>query len=278
MEKILVTTDLSAKSKPGIRFAMAFARQRKAELVILHVFHVLKATSWSTEKYQNYVHRTEENLSKELSSFIKDIARTTNVPKIDYRIALVHTIDTVPGIMSYAKQHDCAYICISTRGAGAVKKLFGTHTSELIMHSSIPVISVPCNWRLKPVKSVLYATDLKDYSTELKKVVAFAGPVKAAINMLHLIYIDEIIPDKKLAEKSLKAEVHYPVSFDYKKINIENSILEEIDAVIEKDKPSVLVLFTEQKKSLLDRIVFPSTAQEYSFSGKIPLLTFNKRD
>jgi len=278
MEKILVTTDLSVNSKAGIRFAMELAKQRKAELIVLHVFHVLKATSWSAEKYQYYIQRTEENISQELSSFIKGVRRAPNIAKGDYKIALLHTLDTVPGIISYAKQHGCAYICISTRGAGAVKKIFGTHTSDLITHSPIPVISVPSNWRLTPVKWVLYATDLKDYAVELKKVVAFAGRLKARLEMLHLIYTDEIIPDKKLAEKSLKAEVHYPVSVNYKKINIENTILEEIDSVMEKVKPSVLVLFTHQNRSMIDRILFPSVAEEYCFSGKTPLLTFNKKD
>lgn len=276
MEKILVTTDLSVNSKPGIRFAMQLAKQRKAELIILHVFYVFKETSWSIKRYEDYIQRTREKLYKGLSSLMKSIRRASNIPKVAFQMELVHGMDTVKAIMSYAKDQDCAYICISTRGAGVIKKLFGTHTSELIIRSSIPVITIPKKWRLKPLKKVLYAADLKQYAEELRKVVAFASPIRAGVNMLHLIRTEETLPDRKLVEESLQKGVRYKVNVEYKKIGIENTVLEEIDEVIEEQSPSVLVLFTHQNRSFIDRILFPGNAEEYCFYGKVPLLTFNK--
>nr|WP_294943402.1 universal stress protein [uncultured Mucilaginibacter sp.] len=276
MEKILVTTDLSVNSKPGIRFAMQLAEQRDAELIVLHVFYVLKATSWSAETYNHYVKKTKENLEEELAAFLRSIQRATNVPKIKCQVALKHNTNVVTEVMAFAKENDCAYICISTRGAGIIKKIFGTHTSDLITHSPIPVISVPNKWRLKPINKVSYATDLMDYDAELKKVVAFAQPVKAKVDMLYLTRLNEILPDKELIEKSLKKETGYRVNVSCKRINIENTVLEEIDDVLELNKTSVLVLFTHQHRKFLDRVVFPGNAEQYCFYGKVPLLTFNK--
>jgi len=273
MEKILVTTDFSTNSKPGIRFAMQLAKQRNAELIILHVFYVLKATSWSDTTYQTYFQRTEKKLQQDLASFMRAFKRAPNVPNVDFRVQLMHGIDTVESILVYAEKEAVSYICISTRGAGMIKKLFGTNTSDLIRHSDLPVIAVPKNWRLKPIEKVLYAADFKGYTRELRKVVAFAGPINARVDMLHLIRTDEAVPDIRLSK-----EFNDKVSVEYKQIDMESTILEGIDEVIKDQKPSVVVFFTHQNRSLMDRILFPGNAEEYCFYGNIPLLTFPKAD
>ncbi|MES2265107.1 MAG: universal stress protein [Bacteroidota bacterium] len=273
MEKILVTTDLSVNSRPGIRFAMQLAKQRKAELIVLHVYYVLKATSWSAQTYKNYIEHTKQNLEKDMASFMKAVKRESNIPDVNFSTQLKHGIDTVESIMAFAATHGCSYICISTRGAGVIKQLFGTNTSELIRRSGIPVIAIPKTWRLKPIKNVLYAADFKGYSRELRKVVAFAGPINAQVEMLHLIRTDEEAPKIKLAD-----EFKNNVNVSYRSIDIESTILENIDKVIKLEKPSVLVLFTHQHRTLIDRILFPGNAEEYCFDGKVPLLSFNKAE
>ena len=90
-------------------------------------------------------------------------------------------------IMDYCRQAgDIGYICMSTRGAGRMEKFFGTHTGSLITSSELPVIAVPKNYRKTALNAMLYASDFKDYSRELKKVVAFARPLHAKINLFHL--------------------------------------------------------------------------------------------
>ena len=54
MTKILVTTDLSANSKAGIRFAAQLALKTGADLVFYNVIGVMKPTSWSDKKYKSY--------------------------------------------------------------------------------------------------------------------------------------------------------------------------------------------------------------------------------
>ena len=271
MEKILVTTDLSANSRPGIRFAMQLAKQRKAELVILHIFYVIKATSWSDATYKAHLQRAKTILQKDLASFMKGLVRAPNIPEVNYCVELKHGIDTVGSIIAYARAQNCSYICISTHGAGVIKKLFGTHTSDLIRHADRPVISVPKTWRLKPIKKVLYAADFDGYSRELRKVIAFAGPINARVDMLLLIREDEPLPKVKLEK-----EFGDKVNLEYKRLNIESRVIEGIDEVVQEQKPSVLVLFTHQNRSFMDRLIFPGNADEYCFYGKIPFLSFHK--
>jgi hypothetical protein len=191
---------------------------------------------------------------------------------------LVSNIDVTDGIMDYAVKHACEYICISTRGAGAVTKIFGTHTAKLITNSRIPVLSIPSSYHLKELKHILYASDLTDYENELKKVVNFARPMHASVQMMHISYPYEFTFDKELMEATLQKKTDYKVSLLNRKRDITNALLEDIDDAVKFSNPSLLVLFTHQSRSMFEKLFFPSNAEEYSFYGKIPLLTFNKNE
>lgn len=276
MEKILVTTDQSTNSKAAIRFAIKLAKLRNAELIILHVYHLLKPFNWTEHAFEDYGDSFKKKTEAELSSFIWEVYREISEPEIKHQLVLLSNIDVVEGIVDYAKKHNCSYICISTRGAGAAAKIFGTHTSNLITTSTVPVLCIPHSYHLKELKHILYATDMNDYEEELKRVVAFARPIRATIEMMHISYPYELVYDKQLMEASLTKKNDYNITLYNKERNIINALLEDIDAAIKTIKPSLLVLFTHQHKSMFEKLIFSSNAQDYSFYGKIPLLTFNK--
>ncbi|MFA6246168.1 MAG: universal stress protein [Mucilaginibacter sp.] len=278
MEKILVTTDQSVNSKAAIRFAIKLAKKRKAQLIILHVYHLLKPFKWSDHAFAEYTDTYVKKTVEELTSFIAGIYHDINEPEINHQLVLVSNIDVVDGIMDYANKHNCSYICISTRGAGTFAKIFGTHTAKLISSSSVPVLSIPSSYHLKELSHILYASDITDYENELKKVVDFARPLKATVAMMHISYPYEFAFDKELAEATLKKKTAYQVALLTPERDITRTLLEDIDHAIKLCKPSLLVLFTHQSRSMFEKLLFPSTAEEYSFYGRIPLLTFNKQE
>lgn len=278
MEKILVTTDQSANSKAAIRFAIKLAKQRKAELIILYVYHNVKPFSWSEKVFEEYEGAFIEKIRAELTEFIADIYHDIHEPKAQHQLVLVSNLDAADGIMAYASKHNCSYICISTRGAGTFTKILGTHTSKLIRSSAIPVLCIPSAYRLKELKHILYASDMTDYENELKKVVAFAKPIHASVEMMHISYPYEFAFDKEMMEATLQKKTAYKVSVLNPKRDITHALLEDIDHAVKVSKPSLLVLFTHQSRSMFERLLFPSNAEEYSFYGKIPLLTFNKQE
>jgi len=278
MEKILVTTDQSANSKAAIRFAIKLAKQRKAELIILHVYHLLKPFKWSDHAFAEYTDSFRKKTTEEMSAFIAGIYHDIHEDEIRYQLVLVSNVDVVDGIMDYANKHSCSYICISTLGAGALKKIFGTHTAKLISRSVVPVLCIPSAYHLKELKHILYASDMTDYENELKKVVDFARPIHASVEMMHISYPYEFAFDKELVEATLQKKTDYKVSILIPERNITHALLDDIDDAIRISKPSLLVLFTHQSKSMFEKLFFPSNTEEYSFYGKIPLLTFNKNE
>lgn len=278
MEKILVTTDQSINSKAAIRFAIKLAKMRKAELIVLHVYHLLKPFKWTAAAFERYATEFREKTTEELKAFIAEIYKAMEEPEINYQLALVSNVDVVHGISEYAGKYDCAYVCISTRGAGTLKKIFGTHTAKLISSSTVPVLSIPSSYHLKELKHILYASDMTDYENELKKVVDFARPLRATVAIMHISYPYEFVYDQELAEATVQEKADYQVSLLIPERDITRTLLEDIDHTVRATKPSILVLFTHQSRSMFEKLLFPSTAEEYSFYGKIPLLTFNKQE
>jgi len=278
MEKILVTTDLSVKSKAAIRFAIKLSKQRNAELIILHVYHLIKPFKWSEQAFAEYTDAFKEKTAKELTAFIAGIYRDIHEPEINHQLVLVSNIDVVDGIIAYANKHNCSYICISTRGAGNLTKIFGTHTAKLISSSEVPVLCIPSSYHLKEVTHILYASDMTDYENELKKVIDFARPIHATVAMMHISYPYEFSYDRELAEATLQKKADYQVSLLTPERDITRTLLEDIDRAIKSARPSLLVLFNHQSRSVFEKLFFPSNAEEYSFYGKIPLLTFNKQE
>lgn len=276
MEKILVTTDLSVKSRAAIRCAINLAKSRKAELTILHIYHLTRPFKWADEEYNEYWQRFIDRTMRKLTAFVVQILATTEASGVPYQMVLHSNIDIVDGIMEYAEKHNCAYICISTRGAGRLKKLFGTHTGKLITHSAIPVLAVPSSYHLQELKHILYATDMTDYERELEKVVAFARPTGAIVDMIHIAYPHEFQSDKQIIKDFIEEKIHYPVNIIESERNITHTLLEDIDAAVKANKPSLLAIFTHQSRPLLDKLLTPSNAKAYSFYSKVPLLTFSK--
>jgi len=278
MKKILVTTDMSGNSKAGIRFAIKLAASLGAELIILHVHHLLRASFWSESEYELYLRKHTENTMEELQPFVKHIYNRLTYTAGKYRIALHRHFDVPAGIMEFAAANDCSYIVTTTRGAGMMMKILGTNASALIQRSQIPVITVPAGYRAQPLTKVLYASDMLSYDKELPSLVAFAAPLQAAIELLHLRYGYEPEIAHQLIEQNLRQRVNYPVHMVYRQRNTERSVLEDIEHYIAESRPSVLVLFTHQDRSFAEQLFMPGNARRYAFHPKVPLLTFRKED
>lgn len=276
MEKIIATTDLSTNSKAGMRYAIQLSRLRKAKLVFLHVHQVLPASFWSDKEYKYFINENKKILEKEVESFVRGVYHAMKLKAENYTIDVHHNLYATDGIIEYSKKNKADYICISSRGAGTLKKIFGTNTSTLITQSNIPVLCVPSSYRTKPIKSLLYASDMNRYEKELEQVVAFARPLKAGVKMLHLKYTYEPMPEQATLRTELEKKFKYKINVLFQKREASISVLKDLEHVIKAEKPSLLVVFTNKKKSFFEKLLTPGNAKEYSYHAKIPFMSINK--
>ncbi len=276
MKKILVTTDFSDNSKAGLLFAIQMAEQSALSLTFFNACHILTPTAWNFAKID--AHENEQIIitQKKLELFVQQIYNHLHITATTYKCIVVQSVMPQSAISDFAENNKFDFICISTRGAGVVDRLLGTNTGNLINHSAIPVIAVPFKYNYTPIVSILYAADFINFKKEIPKVVAFAKPLLASIELLHLTTILENADHLNSIKEAVKKVAAYNINFNLTARSPNDSLISDIETAIKKIKPSMIILFTNQNRGWFEKIFISSKSAEYSFKAKVPLLVFNK--
>lgn len=275
--RILVPTDLSKSSKAGLRFAVQLDSQQRSDLIFYHVLHVPMPTSWSQEKYLRYVDDQVAQTKEKLKVFVRQVYRQMGLSAENPECIVEFKPFVDDAIIDHAILRKADFICMSTRGAGLVKRILGTNTASVLSKSPIPVFVVPYNYRRSRVSHILYASDLAALSSELKQVKKFADASKAALSVIH--YADLLEPTEGRQSLNSVAGKYRAsnVKFLEEAYDFERSMSEQLKEAVRKYRPSVLAVFTNQDKTLLQRIFPHSNSEKLSFDNRKPLLVFPKQ-
>lgn len=276
MKKILVTTDFSTASKAGMRFAIQLASQMEVELVFFHCFQALIPL---TVQRDRIVHSLEQQMTthqRKLEIFVAQIYQSTKVQAGAHRCVVVEYLDPEQAIIDYAHKNGVQFICMSTRGAGAVLKLIGTHTGNILQRSVVPVLAIPHTYRMRPIERILYSTDLENFDKEMAVVAAFAENVKVKVDMAHFYFPGQISLDPETLGKMW--QMKYP---RLGQVYLEQSDLDlgfkgQLARLTQKTKPSLIVFFTHPKKTWFDKLFGASLSESFSFATKVPMLVYRK--
>jgi nucleotide-binding universal stress UspA family protein len=278
MNRILVPTDFSTNSVAGIQFAMHLANVTGAELEFIYVSYL------HTSVYQ-LAHVTEESVDTDkekstylskLETFVSAIYAEMDIPPKKHVLQVIQGVRADSAILNYTEKHQqFDYICISSKGAGSIDRIFGTNTGNLVTKSIIPVIVVPQLFKVSTITKIIYASDLLDFEIELKKVLAFAKPMRSAVEIVHFAPDITLVPDEYINQDYNK-KYEYGLSFHFEKTNPLHTLLRNLRDKITDMRPSLLVLFTKQDRSFFQKLFLSSVAEGLSFQAIVPMLIINK--
>ncbi|WP_214225542.1 universal stress protein [Pedobacter sp. B4-66] len=276
MEKILVATDLSANSVSAVRFAYKLSQLTGTKLVIVHIYHLLRPTSWRNHRFENHRNIRKQFIAQKLTKFLDRIFKDYDDEFTNFELDLKMSPNVITSILSSASNHKVNYICISTLGSGKSKKIIGATSSKLIVKSPIPVISIPSTYNIKPLTQICYATDMSNYQKEIRKVIDFATPVEAEIKMLHIALQQETLPKVSAVETKLLKRTGIKVKVKYVQRNPVNTLSEDVNHAVKKIKSTLVVFFIHRSKPYWNSMLHPSKIQPLSIYTKIPILSFKK--
>ena len=276
MATLLVPTDFSVNSKGGIRFALQLQAQARYDLVFYHSLPLLKPTRWSDARYNQYVQSEKENAARQLYRFVKEVHQRAGLQRRKFSCIVEQSPDAQTAIVNYAVAIKADAICMSTRGAGRLKKLIGTHTSGIIHTSPVPAFIVPKNYRRHLITKILYSSDLNQVAAELKRVRSIAARLNASVAVYHYDYLAEVEEARKKFER-IASRYQYPdVTFSFQKYNVGKSLAQHLVRDIRATKSSMAVLFTEQARGWFDKVFLSSKSVDVALDSKIPLLVIPK--
>ena len=277
MKKILVTTDFSANSKAGIRFAIQMASQQLCELTFLHVYYQTKPYPKADKIILSHEKHESKKIESKLDKFVSAVYKGMGLVPSNLKLVISYSFLVDAKIMSFAAEQSFDFICISRNGESKLKNFFGTNTSNLILHSEIPVIAVPDQYKPASIKSVLYATDLSDLEKEISVVLEFANLLGAEIELIHLNYPSDIIYNVNLIEHVLHKFPNSTIKYNIETIDLLHNLVVNLHSMIKKYKPSLLIMFTDQNQGFLQKLFLSSSTASYSLNASVPLVVYPKK-
>lgn len=271
MTTILVPTDFSENAKGGMRLAIQMAKHPDIRLLFIHVSPLVYKIDEDLD-YENS-NLTKDDQSEELKTFVDACYEEMKMEPKHYDFTIISGLRADVALLNYClKRKDISYIAISTRGASGINKLLGTNTGNLVAKSYVPVLVVPPDYKTRPIDLVLYASDFKHYLEEIKHVVSFARLFKAKVEALHF---QTALPDQN-SFGMLAQTVDYDVHFRIEQKDVLHSLISQLEKQVALIKPSILVLFTEQHRSFIQKVFLTNLAENLAFHPTIPILIFNK--
>ncbi|HEV2355974.1 MAG TPA: universal stress protein [Puia sp.] len=275
--RILIPTDFSAASRAGMRFAVQWARQQKSRLIFAHVLDVIKFAEWSDSKYAGYTAAQRKLTARRLRSAVGDVMRHRTIGRSGYDAKLVEGAGVNHVLADLTRDKDIDLICMGTNGAGSLQNVSGTRTKKLIFGSAVPVVAVPAGYRSKPIKNILYATDLVDFSGELAEVLDLTRPLGAKITVIHFASVGEVQLDHSLISQVWKKQYGCPIELIYGNMDPTLTLADNLQLAVNRLKPSLLAMFTDRQRTWFQRLLYPSHSGRMSSLSKVPLLVMAKR-
>ena len=145
LKRILVPTDFSESSERALKYAVRLGRPYKAEVVVLHVFHLKEYLGLLSQRED--VDSATANQVLEASKVgaiekLEDLVRRVSDKEV---VVLPTLLIGVPfeEIVRYAGEHEADLIVMPTHGrTGLAHFLLGSTTERVISHSACPVLVI----------------------------------------------------------------------------------------------------------------------------------------
>jgi nucleotide-binding universal stress UspA family protein len=270
MYKILVPTDFSPAAGVAVKFAFELSKNfNEAELTIFHTIEVSDVGS-------GVVHEVEDILIKEAEAELKSTAKmiagnTTTGVHVQY--------DLVMGSFSEEIKKKCRgkeadLIIMGTKGAGGIEKIMLGSNATRVMEETTecPVLVIPENTPISPIKRIVYASDLEGLKDEAAIVIAFAKLLNAHVDILHITENKEELQDIDPIKKAYELVLQH----NYSAISFNQAysldILEGIESYVHETKAGMVAMFS-RRKSFFERLFDKSYTREMAFHTHTPLLS-----
>src|SRR5215469_2477659 len=145
LKRILVPTDFSESSERALKYAVRLGRPYKAEVVVLHVFHLKEYLGLLSQR---------EDIDSATANQVLEASKVGAIEKLEDLVRRVGEKEAavlptlligVPfeEIVRYAGEHEVDLIVMPTHGrTGLAHFLLGSTTERVISHSVCPVLVI----------------------------------------------------------------------------------------------------------------------------------------
>ena len=148
MKTILVPVDFSSCSREGLRYAIAFANEFGAKIILLHATYL--GYIYSAEGTNLYDIPGLQKAAREIAERkMRELVRSLDFGAVKFETAFTDGSPVID-ICAFAKDHDVDLIITSTHGfTGFAHVLIGSIAEQVVRHAPCSVLVVPSHPRVR---------------------------------------------------------------------------------------------------------------------------------
>lgn len=141
LKRILVPTDFSEGARHALRYGLSFAREYKAELLLLHVVESV-AAPYASDLFPVPMAEVFQELSAYARGELDKLAEEVRGKGVSARTLVVQGKPSLE-IMRVAREETADMIVLGTHGKGVLDQaLFGSTTERVVRKAPCPVLTV----------------------------------------------------------------------------------------------------------------------------------------
>ena len=287
IKKILVPVDFSSYSLNAACYAAHVARQKGAEITLIHVYFNPVTNPVSYDHFYSFPANVAETLSEIVENageLMKEFMEKLNAYLVDYEISSIQIKTELIGgiaeeeILDFTEAGSYDLMVVGIRGKEASENWFGSFMTEIINKASIPVLAIPgqASYKKSMFKRLMYATNFdKSDGIAIQKLIEIAMPLETHISVVH---IDDTTDNPF---------INYDLAhFKEKYVGNADQVKMEFDLIVNKnrargienyiiDKEIDIIAVTSHKRNIITSLFKPSLTKALLFRLGIPMLIFH---
>ncbi|GAA5520604.1 universal stress protein [Aliifodinibius salicampi] len=267
LKTILFPTDFTEDAAQAYTYAVKIAAQADAEL---HLLHAIEEPYDFATRVEETVDALIEKAEEHFEELIAEAASDFEHLNIEYHIERGKPYGV---INQKADEIGADLLVMGTKGESSLKRiLYGNVTSDVILDSEIPVMTVPINSKKPYLDRFLFATDFRSKDMEaLKSTVFLASIFDAEVHVLHVS--EEKDMDTDIRFRGFKDLIKEEI--DYSKLEFHHLEAERFSKGVSsflEEYPVSLIILIRYKKVFLRTLLWANNTQELTYHTHVPML------
>jgi nucleotide-binding universal stress UspA family protein len=142
LRKILYPTDFSEASLEALKYAVSFAKNCRAKLILMHVVNEKIFSEGLSLARVSAPESLEQEMTAEAGRQLKMLIPAEHRQGLDWEMVILYGMPFLE-IIRYAKANDVDMIVIGTNGRSGVEHIvFGSTAEKVVRKAHCPVLSV----------------------------------------------------------------------------------------------------------------------------------------
>ncbi len=274
METILIPIDFSEASKRVAEYAIQFAKERNAKLILFHVFHIPVYAGDDLSFMPPYDELEKGNLIA-MAQFEKELReKYTFANPIENIIKSGFLINEIADIV---EENDISLIIMGISEAGKLSEiLLSSNSVGVIKNTNCPTLIVPEGVSYRSINTIVFACDDIEKiaeTTVAKQIKGFVELFNSKLIVLTVVDSFENLDQEVLLEA--KKEVLFE-GLNYSVLFIEgDNLVKNINDFIEKNNADLLIMIP-RKHTVFSKLFRESNTKKMAFNSHIPLLAIHE--